>query len=105
MTISKRDAKPDRAPAPTSCSGLTRRRFLAGSGVAVAATAGVTLIGSRRSRAATKTSKENVKYQASPKDGNSCATCEFFEPEQKTCKIVEGEIAAEGWCVSFVKKQ
>ena len=50
-----------------------------------------------------KTSKNIVKYQSTPKDGNACKTCMFFIPETNECQIVEGSIDPNGWCTSYFR--
>jgi len=50
-----------------------------------------------------KTAKEVVKYQATPKDGNTCKSCLHFIPETNECKTVEGSIDPEGWCNIYFK--
>jgi High potential iron-sulfur protein len=54
-------------------------------------------------------SKEAMKYQDKPNNGQRCADCVQFIPGPKagangTCKIVEGAISPNGWCIEFVKK-
>ena len=50
-----------------------------------------------------KTSKNIVKYQSTPKDGNACKTCMHFIPETNECKTVEGSIDPNGWCIIYFK--
>ena len=52
-----------------------------------------------------KTTKESVKYQNSPHDGNKCKDCMYFIPETNECKLVEGSIDPNGWCSLFFKNQ
>jgi hypothetical protein len=54
-----------------------------------------------------KTTKEASQYQEGPKDGKRCQDCQFFEPGSGgtgTCKLVEGDISANGWCLLFAAK-
>jgi High potential iron-sulfur protein len=56
-----------------------------------------------------KASKEAMKYQDQPKDGQRCDTCMQFVPGAKpgaqgTCKVVDGPISPSGWCIAYVKK-
>ena len=56
-----------------------------------------------------KASKEAMKYQDKPNNGQRCEACVQFIPGPQpgasaTCKIVEGPISANGWCIEFVKK-
>jgi len=83
---------------------ITRRMFIEGSAALLAAVA-VSAIAARDARAGKKTSKKLARYQTTPKGNRKCANCTFFEPAKKSCKVVEGEISPEGWCVRFVKKK
>ncbi len=51
-----------------------------------------------------KIPKANVQYQAKPKGEQKCGLCLNFIAESKTCKLVEGPISPEGWCVMWAKK-
>lgn len=53
---------------------------------------------------AKKVSQASVKYQTHPKGEQKCARCANFIAESNTCKLVEGKINPEGWCVLWVKK-
>lgn len=53
---------------------------------------------------ARKMSQANVRYQGGPKGEQKCAGCEHFVAGSNVCKLVEGQISAEGWCVIWVKK-
>ena len=52
-----------------------------------------------------KISKAQAKYQNQPKGGQKCAGCMHFIPGSNTCKVVEGAISPDGWCMLWVKKQ
>jgi len=58
-------------------------------------------------RAGGKTPKADVKYQYTPKDSAHCSLCASFIPSPDggggpgTCKIVDGPIPQNGWCVLF----
>jgi hypothetical protein len=55
-------------------------------------------------RAQEKIDRKSVQYQPMPKDGNRCGLCiNFVAP--KSCKIVAGTIAPNGWCLAFQPKQ
>lgn len=78
---------------------VVRRRVLgalAGSPFLFAATVSLD-----RARAQSKRSKEEAVYQPSPKDGNECSGCAHFI-EGGECRVVEGEIAPDGWCRLWV---
>lgn len=56
-----------------------------------------------------KAPKDAVKYQDTPKNSQQCSECMYYIPAagdsgQGQCKVVQGDIAAEGWCMLFVAK-
>jgi len=56
-----------------------------------------------------KAKKSDMKYQDKPKDGKDCDDCIHFIPGKTakspgTCKIVEGAISPNGWCIEFQPK-
>jgi hypothetical protein len=54
--------------------------------------------------AAKKVPPASVQYQAHPKGEQKCSICANFIAESNTCKLVEGSINPEGWCVLWAKK-
>jgi hypothetical protein len=54
--------------------------------------------------AAKKLAKAGVKYQDKPKGDQKCATCTNFIAASKTCKLVEGPINPDGYCILWAKK-
>ena len=52
---------------------------------------------------AQKVGKDAVKYQDSPKDGQKCADCLYFQAPG-SCAVVEGAISPNGWCSLYNKK-
>lgn len=53
------------------------------------------------SPAPAKVSQASVQYQAQPKGAQKCSSClHFIEPN--ACKVVEGVISPDGWCVIWV---
>lgn len=50
-----------------------------------------------------KATKDNVKYQDTPKDGKKCIDCIHFLAATNECKVVEGSISPDGWCTVYVK--
>ena len=51
--------------------------------------------------------KAAVNYQDQPSDGQQCSGCQFYIPDKNgdgdgACAIVEGNVAPEAWCVSYV---
>lgn len=49
-----------------------------------------------------KMSKEQAKYQAQPKGDQQCSNCIQFVADSNVCKLVEGQIAPQGWCILWV---
>jgi hypothetical protein len=54
-------------------------------------------------RADTKMTQKDAEYQATPKNGQSCATCEYYTAPGG-CKIVVGKVSPQGWCAFFAAK-
>ena len=50
----------------------------------------------------TKVSQVSVRYQPQPRGTQKCANCMHFIAESNTCKLVDGTISPEGWCVIWV---
>lgn len=80
----------------------SRRRVLQGGLTALAAGALATTV-VRSAQADEKLAQNLVQYQETPKDGAKCADCvNFVAPNG--CKIVEGNISPNGWCVAYAPK-
>jgi hypothetical protein len=63
----------------------------------------------RSALAQAKANKQSMQYQEQPKNGQKCDTCVQFVAGPKpdsagTCKVVEGPISPNGWCIAYVKK-
>lgn len=81
------------------------RRELLKTGAA--ALAGVCL--ARVALAQAKATKQAMQYQDHPKGDQQCDKCMQWIPgpnpgAKGSCKVVEGPIDPNGWCVAFVKK-
>lgn len=76
----------------------TKRRTVLRAGLAVIA-CGVT----GGAAAQQKLAQNLVQYQATPKNGLVCENCVQFQPPN-ACKVVEGEISPQGWCVAYAPK-
>lgn len=50
-----------------------------------------------------KASKAAMKYQDKPNGDQKCSSCLQFEPPS-SCKVVEGPVKPEGYCIAWVKK-
>lgn len=81
---------------------LSRRSLLraaACAGVGLAAGA----MTARRALAQQKASKQAMKYQDTPNGDKKCSECMQFEAPA-SCKVVEGTISPNGYCIAWVKK-
>jgi hypothetical protein len=70
------------------------------AGLAVAGTSAI---------ADAKSSKSAMKYQTTPKGSQKCSGCQLYIPGKSakangTCKVVEGSISPNGWCVAYTAK-
>jgi cytoskeletal protein CcmA (bactofilin family) len=85
--------------------GISRRQVLTvAAGVAGASITGAAaVIGTSTPARAAKAPQKVVKYQDTPKGELRCDNCIQFEAPS-SCKTVEGTVAAQGWCVVYVKK-
>ncbi len=81
---------------------VSRRRLLKG----VVVLAGASLAASltpKDARAQQKASKESMKYQDKPNGDMQCSNCaQFVAPNG--CKVVEGTISPQGYCLAWQKK-
>ncbi len=58
---------------------------------------------------AAKASKETMQYRDKPNGKEQCSNCLQFIPGKTSevngeCKVVEGNISPQGWCISYAKK-
>lgn len=53
--------------------------------------------------APSKMSKEGAQYQDKPQDNRKCADCANFIADSKTCKVVDGDISPQGWCIFWAQ--
>lgn len=51
-----------------------------------------------------KLSQAQAKYQNQPKGDQQCSNCMHFVAESSTCKVVEGKVSPNGWCMLWAKK-
>ncbi len=89
---------------PGRGGALSRRQLFPKLVGAVTIAAAVSSLARSDSAAAqSKVDQKTAKYQDYPKNGQSCAQCNFFRPP-KSCQLVAGGISANGWCSYFAKK-
>lgn len=79
-------------------SGISRRKVLGGAAVAVGLGAGLV-----STSAYAGMSQADAKYQDKPSGSNKCGTCAQFEAPNK-CKLVDGNISENGWCMLYTPK-
>ena len=79
----------------------SRRRLLKSAMVMAGATlsAGISV----NSLAQQKASKDAMKYQDKPNGDKQCSNCAQFTPPSG-CKVVDGTISPQGYCIVWVKK-
>ncbi|MEW6330175.1 MAG: high-potential iron-sulfur protein [Pseudomonadota bacterium] len=51
-----------------------------------------------------KLSQAQAKYQNQPKGDQKCANCMHFIAESNTCKVVEGKVSPDAWCMLWARK-
>ena len=80
---------------------LSRRRLLRGATIAIGAgaLAAITLVASPASAGA-KFSQKMAQYQPTPKGPQNGGNCVQFQPDT-ACKVVDGKVAASGWCMLY----
>ena len=88
-------------------SGKYTRKEMIGHLIALPAFAAAVAMAAAPAEA--KSTQAAMKYQNSPKNGQKCAGCKFFIPgSSKTangaCKIVDGSISPNGWCLAYSPK-
>ena len=78
-------------------SVLKQAVLLAGAGLTAS------VLPSRTAYAQQKASKAAMKYQDKPEGDKKCSNClQFVAPD--SCKVVEGTVSPNGYCLAFVKK-
>ena len=53
---------------------------------------------------AAKASKESMQYRDKPNGKEQCSNCMQFITASGECRVVEGSISPNGWCVAYAKK-
>jgi len=59
--------------------------------------------GVARGDSASQLRKEDVRYQDEPKGSQRCATCKNFVGPN-VCRVVQGSVNPNGWCLLFQAK-
>ncbi len=86
----------------------SRRSFLKTATV-LAGVAAVPVSLMSREAFAAKVAKASMQYQDTPKNGAQCSGCMQFIPGKSakangTCKVVDGSISPDGWCLAYSAK-
>ena len=81
---------------------FSRRSVLKSTG-ALAGAACAGLVSQKEAFAQGKASKAAMKYQDHPNGDKKCSGCLQFVPPD-SCKVVEGVISPNGYCIAWVKK-
>jgi hypothetical protein len=81
---------------------LPRRALLTRVALLAGATLAASIVPSKQA-AAQKVSKEAMKYQDKPNGDKRCSNCQQFIPPA-SCKVVDGTISPNGYCIAWVKK-
>lgn len=83
---------------------ISRRRMLTIAVGVTGTSIGAAMIGTPTpAPAAAKVAQTVVKYQDTPKGDQHCDNCLHFEPPS-SCKLVDGTISPQGWCMIYAKK-
>ena len=87
---------------------VSRRTFLKNTTLLAGIAAIPVAIISKEAFAA-KMAKATMQYQDHPKDNFHCSKCMQFIPGKTTaangtCKLIEGSISPDGWCLAFAPK-
>lgn len=91
-------AAPDSSAPPSADSAVQA------PGPEAAAPEGSPAAGTESAAPAAKVSQASVQYRTQPNGEQKCSTCVHFIAESNTCKLVEGQISPEGWCVLWARK-
>jgi len=85
-------------------TGATRRQLLKLSASLPAAAAAIPLALRSGEAKAQKTPKKQAQYQDSPKNGQKCVNCRFWQEadgDMGKCQVVAGKIHPDGWCALY----
>ncbi|MEP7181306.1 MAG: high potential iron sulfur protein [Betaproteobacteria bacterium] len=88
----------------TDIANPSRRCILRAGALFAGASLAAGTIRSGEALAQQKASKESMKYQDKPNGDKQCRGCFQFIPGNNTCKVVEGIVSPQGYCISWAKK-
>jgi hypothetical protein len=85
------------------------RRTLLKRSAALASLAAIPLVVVSAPARAMKLGKGDMHYQDQPRDGKKCVDCTAYEMNPGnaagSCKIVDGPINPNGWCMAYSGRQ
>lgn len=85
------------------CRSPSRRSLLVQAALLAGTAMTFSVIPSKQASAQQKASKEVMKYQDKPNGDQRCSNCmQFVAPA--SCKVVDGVINPNGYCIAWVKK-
>ena len=79
---------------------LSRRAFGKRVAICTLGTVIAITLGPRLAAAQSKMTQQAAQYQDTPKGKQSCSNCSQFQ-SPKSCKLVEGDVSPQGWCMIF----
>ena len=82
---------------------LSRRVVLKRAALLAGTVVTASVLPAKSALAQQKVSKEAMKYQEKPNGDKQCSNCLQFIPPG-SCKVVEGTISPNGYCLAWVKK-
>jgi hypothetical protein len=86
----------------TEPQDLSRRVFFQRVATYAVGGAIIQVLGPNLAAAQAKVGQNTVSYQDKPKGTQRCDGCTLFQPPN-ACKVVEGEVSAQGWCSLFAQ--
>jgi hypothetical protein len=89
-----------RSSNPDDHATLSRRRLFRNAAALIGGAAALAVTGTQ---AIAKMAQKAAGYQLTAKGDQSCATCALFKTPS-SCTLVDGDIAATGWCRFWAKK-
>jgi hypothetical protein len=83
---------------------ISRRNFLRSATLVAGAGVVFSAIAVTPAMAGAKFSQKAALYQPTPKGAQNCGNCVQFQPDT-ACKVVDGSVAAAGWCMLYSPKK
>ena len=82
-----------------------RRDLLKQAAAWIVSLGAIPLIARSSPAVAAKVARDIVQYRDEPRNGKVCAGCWAYvpgpNPERGLCRVVEGSISPNGWCMAF----